>query len=142
MSDFKREFPDSFTLMDKINFLERSIIIASIAYYDLDYNIMSDYKYDGISKQLVELYKEKDYNVNEDMYHYCFYDFDGTTGFDLRDRLTPKDNDYLSNIAHHLKYNRNSVAKFNDTRTICYEEQREKEKESVSHREMEKIDLW
>ena len=30
---------------------------------------------------------------------YCFYDFDGTTGFDLWGRMNEKDKQYISNIA-------------------------------------------
>jgi hypothetical protein len=36
---------------------------------------------------------------NKTQYGYCFYDFDGTTGFDLWNRLTEHDKKHIKMIA-------------------------------------------
>lgn len=82
----------------KIEYLQRRIIVYSIAYYELNNNIVSDKYYDEISKQLVVLQKENKSVVKETMYGYVFHDFDGSTGFDLYDKLNKKDKEYLMNI--------------------------------------------
>lgn len=61
---------------------------------------MSDYKFDELCKQLVELQKQVD--VEDTMYGYVFYDFAGNTGFDLYYRLTEQDQKYLDNIVTHI----------------------------------------
>lgn len=96
-----RRFPRKFSMLDKIDFLQREIIILSIAYYELDYNIVPDEKYDEVSRDLVKLIKECP-EREQSQYWYVFYDFDGTTGFDLRGRLTEKDNEYLTHLAYFI----------------------------------------
>jgi len=82
----------------KIEYLQRRIIVYSIAYYELNNNIVSDKYYDEVSKQLVVLQKENKSVVKETMYGYVFHDFDGSTGFDLYDKLNKKDKEYLMEI--------------------------------------------
>lgn len=96
-----QRFPDDWSIVDKISFLQRKIIILSILYYDMDESPLSDREYDELSYQLLEL--QKDQNASQSQYWYAFYDFDGTTGFHLRDRLTEKDREYLTIIASHSK---------------------------------------
>ena len=82
----------------KINFLQRVILIHSYLYYETDKTIWSDKKYDEVSKQLVSLqnnYKD----INKTQYGYIFYDYDGTTGFDLYHRLNKKDKEQIKRIA-------------------------------------------
>ena len=66
---------------------------------------LSDKDYDEISKQLVELQKNVDVRLTQ--YGYIFYDFDGSTGFDLYDRLTEEDKKYMDAITNFVfpKYN-------------------------------------
>ena len=90
----------------KIEFLQRVILIHSYLYYEKDSPVWSDKKYDDVAKQLVELQGEHDrksikYNTQ---YGYALYDFDGTTGFDLWERLNRKDKIYISNIAERMRY--------------------------------------
>ena len=82
----------------KIEYLQRRIIVYSIAYYELNNNIVSDKYYDEVSKQLVVLQNENKSVVKETMYGYVFHDFDGSTGFDLYDKLNKKDKEYLMEI--------------------------------------------
>lgn len=82
----------------KIEYIQRRIIVYSIAYYELSMNIVSDKYYDELSKQLVVLQNENKEIVKDTRYGYVFYDFDGSTGFDLYHRLNSKDKEYLMSI--------------------------------------------
>lgn len=95
-----QKFPRRWDKITCINFLQRKIILNCIAYYQLNTNKLTDKEYDELSKQLVSL--QKDININDTQYGYIMYDFDGTTGFDLYDRLNASDRQYLMNIACHL----------------------------------------
>lgn len=75
-------------ITDKISFRERQILIHSYLYYHLNKNVISDAKYDKLSYRLVDMIKQYPKEFEESEYVECFRDFDGTTGFDLVDRLT------------------------------------------------------
>lgn len=84
----------------KISFLQRRVLVYSIQYYKLSESVISDEKYDSISRQLLQLQKTASKEDREgSQYWYVFHDFDANTGFDLYDRLTEKDQDYLLKIA-------------------------------------------
>lgn len=84
-----------------LNFLQRVILIHSYLYYEKNESVWTDSKYDETAKQLVDIQKEHDkqWIVQHTQYGYCFYDFDGTTGFDLWDRLTYRDKEYIRILA-------------------------------------------
>lgn len=82
----------------KIEYIQRRILVYSIAYYELNDNIVSDKYYDELSKQLVVLQNKNQSVVKETQYGYVFKDFDGSTGFDLYHRLNKDDKDYLMTI--------------------------------------------
>ena len=87
----------------KASYLQRKILVHSILYYVLDSSVISDKDYDRLSKQLVNLRKtmsEQDYQKTE--YYYCFDNFDGSTGFDLYDKLKKQDKKYLTFIAQYV----------------------------------------
>lgn len=88
----------------KIDFLQRVILIHSYLYYQKDNPVWSDKKYDEISKQLVKEQSEKTKQWVKDktQYGYAFYDFDGSTGFDLWYRLNKNDKEYISHIAERI----------------------------------------
>ena len=88
----------------KIDFLQRVILIHSYLYYQMDRTKWTDQKYDKVSMQLVSLQKqhEEGWIRKNTQYGYVFYDFDGTTGFDLWERLNRKDKIYISNIAERM----------------------------------------
>ena len=80
----------------KMSYLQRRIIVYSIAYYELNETIVNDKQYDDISRQLVRMMKEcSEEECKKTDYWYCMSDFDGSTGFDLFSRLTPQDQHYL-----------------------------------------------
>lgn len=85
-------------LKTSIDYLQRKVILNSIAYYELDRSPLSDKAYDAMCKELVQLHNEYG-DISDTQYGYVMYDFDGTTGFDLYYRLTEKDRRYLMKIA-------------------------------------------
>lgn len=107
------KFPRRWSLKDKVEFLQRKIIINSILYYYRDTNFITDNQFDEISAYLVNLQSQID--IEETMYGYIFYDFDGTTGFHLYDRLTEKDKNYLDNIVNHILI----LSRKPDKRNVC-----------------------
>jgi len=92
------KFHKPFTPLEKIQLLQRSILVNSFAYYQLDGNLLSDFQYDANALQLAELKKECPDDFKRSRYYDYFYDFcsdDGTThstsGFDLLERVRKKD---------------------------------------------------
>jgi hypothetical protein len=92
-----------------ISYLQRRIIVYSIIYYYLNDSIISDKDYDRISHELVEAQSSvsKD-ELKQTDYYYVMYDFDGSTGFDLYDRLNEYDKKYLMNMADHILKRKNT----------------------------------
>lgn len=88
----------------KINFLQRVILIHSYLYYEKDRSVWSDKKFDEVAKQLACLLEP--YTIHwietNTQYGYAFYDFDGTTGFLLWDRLKKKDKEQIAGIAERI----------------------------------------
>lgn len=100
-----QKFPRRWDKVTCINYLQRKIILNSIAYYKYDKSFLEDSYFDSISRQLVEMQENFTGNLEADTeYGYMMYDFDGSTGFDLPDRLSPDDKDYLTNILEHYIY--------------------------------------
>lgn len=84
----------------KISYLQRRIIVYSIMYYELNESCISDKSYDAIAKQLVMLQNASDRSEWEGSeYYYAMYDFDGSTGFDIPQRLNDHDRKYLTDLA-------------------------------------------
>ena len=90
-------FPNDWDLKTKIEFLQRKVLLNSIAYYNFNTNFLSDSEYDSICRQLVELQIEYG-DIRDTQYGYVFDDFDGTTGFDLYYRLNEHDSEYLTKM--------------------------------------------
>lgn len=87
-----------------ISFLQRTVLIHSILYYELNTTVISDSEFDLLSKQLLHLQsKAKEEELEKSQYYYVFYDFDGTTGFDLWHRLKISDKDYLLKISKQVE---------------------------------------
>lgn len=76
-----------FTDLQKIQLLQRSILVNSYAYYELNENILSDYQYDMNTRQLLKLKKSNPEAYQKSRYRRYFNDFESGTGFDLTDRL-------------------------------------------------------
>lgn len=87
-----------------ISWLQRRIIVYSIMYYEMNESCITDKSYDELSHQLIELMNSNPQEVLEQTtYWYAMYDFDGSTGFDIPDRLTKSDREYLTTIASHVQ---------------------------------------
>lgn len=90
----------------RIEYIQRRIIVFSIMYYELNDSCITDKQYDSISKQLVEYMNTTPKKILEQTYYwYCMSDFDGSTGFDLYNRLNKNDREYLTGIAKHVLKN-------------------------------------
>lgn len=97
-------FPIYWTDKLKIDFLQRVILIHSYLYYEADNSVWTDKKYDEVAKQLTNIQNKhtNSWVYNNTQYGYCFYDFDGTTGFDLWYRLNIKDRQMIKGIAERV----------------------------------------
>lgn len=95
------KFPIYWTDKLKIEFLQRVVLVHSYLYYEKNNSIWTDKQFDEVSKQLASMQEEHDRNgiKHNTQYGYVFYDFDGTTGFDLWHRLKQKDKEQIAGIA-------------------------------------------
>lgn len=104
--DYYMKFHKPFNIVEKIQLLQRWILVQSFAYYVLDSNIASDFKYDDNAKQLVELMKKHPEEAKRSRYSDYFYDYcpteedvHYTSGFDLLERVR-KDDEKLFRYIH------------------------------------------
>lgn len=77
----------NFTDKEKIQLLQRSILVNSYAYYELNENILADYQYDANTRQLLELKKTNPEAYQKSRYRRYFDNFESGTGFDLTSRI-------------------------------------------------------
>lgn len=90
------KFHKPFTPLEKIQLLQRWILVQSFAYYELNENIATDFQYDANATQLAELKKEYPEEFKRSRYYDIFHDYcqDGiqyTSGFDLLERVKKRD---------------------------------------------------
>lgn len=92
------KFHIPYTPVEMIQLLERSILVDSFAYYELNETIKSDFDYDANARQLAELKKEYPDEFKRSRYYDIFHDYctdvDGahyTSGFDLLNRVEKTD---------------------------------------------------
>jgi hypothetical protein len=88
------KFNTPFNAVEKIQLLQRSILVNSFAYYELDDNILSDFQYDANARQLADLKKEHPEEYKRSRYYEYFKDFCSeddethyTSGFDLIEKV-------------------------------------------------------
>ena len=92
------KFHKPFNIVEKMQLLQRSILVNSFAYYELNANILTDFQYDANAMQLVELMKNHPEDAKRSKYHEYFYDYcpteedvHYTSGFDLLERVRKAD---------------------------------------------------
>lgn len=92
-------------IKQRIETLQRWILVHSYLYYERDASIVDDLKFDSNARQLVQMMKDNKYETKSSHYYYAFKGFDGTTGFDLyvklngmHQRLVQRDAEYLISI--------------------------------------------
>ena len=90
-------FAEHFTLKDKVEYLQRKIILNCIAYYEFDWSPLDNDYYKQLCEQLIKLQTEYG-DISDTQYGYVMHDFDVSTGFDLYYRLTELDRTYLTNM--------------------------------------------
>ena len=103
--EYYMKYNKPFTIAERIQLLERSILVNSFAYYMLNDNILSDAQYDANAKQLAELKKgypeefkrSRCYKYFSD---YCSEDEDTifTSGFDLLEKVRKNDYDLYDRL--------------------------------------------
>ena len=82
----------------------RSILVNSFAYYELNENILSDFQYDANAIQLSELKRDHPEEFKRSKYYDYFYDYcqdsdvHYTSGFDLIERVRKDDEDLYRRI--------------------------------------------
>ena len=67
----------------KISYLQRRVIVACIAYYELDVTVISDADYKELAEQLVEYQTRYKEDAEKSTYWYVMSDFCVSTGFDI-----------------------------------------------------------
>lgn len=81
------KFSKPFTDKEKIQLLQRSILVNSFAYYELDNPLLTDYEYDMNTRQLLELKRTAPEAYKKSRYYRYFDNFESGTGFDLTSRV-------------------------------------------------------
>lgn len=89
------------TTKEKIELLQKWILVHSEIYYMLNSSIVDDFMFDSNARQLVSLQDDKQ-SFDRSRYSYVFYDFTGITGYHLHDRLNPQDKENIWHIATHI----------------------------------------
>ena len=90
--------PD-WTIKDKIELLQRAILVDSYAYYELNENLLADYQYDRNTRQLLEFKELYPDEFKKSRYYRYFNNFESGTGFDLTSRLQ-KNKKLYNKISH------------------------------------------
>lgn len=94
-----------FNTVEKIQLLQRWILVQSFAYYELNENIASDFAYDSNAKQLAELRNKYPEEFKRSKYYPYFHDYcsdvDGTvntSGFDMLRKIEKTDKELYRHI--------------------------------------------
>lgn len=89
--------------VEKVSYLQRRVLVYSMAYYNRDTNIVSDMEYDGVSRQLAKMQSNlSPEEFQRTRYGYAFEGFDGSTAFDIPSKLSVEDYEYLYRITMHV----------------------------------------
>ena len=97
------KFNTPFNILEKIQLLQRWILVQSFAYYELNDNIATDFQYDANARQLEELAKANPKEFKRSRYYDYFHDFyctdeHATSGFDLLERVKKNDKELYRHI--------------------------------------------
>ena len=89
------------TIKQKIELLQRWILVHSYLYYELNDNVVDDKTYDNNAQQLMRYKKKYKADYNNSRYYNIFYDYDGSTGMHLVDRL---DGELIEKIKFDIRF--------------------------------------
>lgn len=86
-------------MRDRIDYLQRQIIVYSYIYYELNDNAISDRDYDALCKRLVK-YKNDYPNLWKESEYYKQFgdDYNGATGFNLFHELDDRQKKIILSI--------------------------------------------
>lgn len=91
------------TIQERINFLQRYIIVHSYIYYELNENIISDMEYDKKARELANYQKTyPDLWEKSEYYKQFGDDYTGETGFTLYHDLDEKQKEIVRSIVHYI----------------------------------------
>lgn len=97
---------NTLTDQERINFLQRGIIVHSYLYYELDSNVISDQVFDKKSRELVSLKSAYPDLWKTSEYYYIFGDdYTGATGYHLYHGLSKPQQEKIRAIADILLNN-------------------------------------
>lgn len=89
---FKKElgmnFPETFSVTERIDLLERWIIVTSYIYYELDDCVISDHTYNRNTQMLLDYIRTNPEAFERSRYYEYFKDFQSGTGYDLYYKLS------------------------------------------------------
>lgn len=92
--------------VDKIELIQRWILVHSFLYYELSTSIVSDKNFDKNCKQLIAFKNRFKNSFKRSRYYYVFKNFDGNTGFDLYSKLNDYHKEIVKRDALFLYYNK------------------------------------
>lgn len=90
------------TDQQKVELLQRWILVHSYLYYELDYSIVEDHVFDSNCRQLVELSEAHPEALKNSRYYYAMEEFDGSTGAGFTSKLRLYDFDCITRDAYYL----------------------------------------
>ena len=90
-----QQFPSYWTLNDKVDFLQRKILLNSVAEKQLDIHLLGDEFKNDILYQLIDLQKE---DTTKTLYGYVFENFTIDDYPDLYSRLNEQDKKQFDSI--------------------------------------------
>jgi hypothetical protein len=79
----------------KLQLLAWWLVVHSYIYYELNINIVTDSTFDDNCKQFMAISKSDKQAFKNHKLYYIMYDFDGSTGFHLCERLNESDREKL-----------------------------------------------
>lgn len=85
----------------------RQLAVHAFIYYQLNDNVISDYLYDAMSNELVQLQQTYPDIASEAPYATEFKDFDGSTGYDLPYGYPEFQKVAFHLLAHNKKHKKN-----------------------------------
>lgn len=91
------------SIQDRIDFLQRYILVHSYIYYELNDSVISDREYDKKSKELTKYKNEYPDLWKKSMYYKQFGDdYNGSTGFTLYHDLSEHQKNIIESIAYNV----------------------------------------
>lgn len=75
LNDLYKSHKETKNIINKINRRERQILVHSYLYYELNENLIQDYQYDNIAKDLASLIKKYPDNFKKSVYYEIFKGF-------------------------------------------------------------------